>query len=86
MNRYDSVFHFGIARTAVNILAAKGLVDTPFAILNADDYYGVDAFKTVCDAIIALPGSGEACMMCYPLIHYGSASLMWRINQRYRRA
>lgn len=49
------------------LLAARGLVNTPFAILNADDYYGVDAFKTMYDAITALPGSGEACMMGYRL-------------------
>lgn len=49
------------------LLAAKGLVNTPFAILNADDYYGVDAFKTMYDAITALSGSGEACMMGYRL-------------------
>ena len=28
-------------------LAARNLVDGPFAIINADDYYGVDAFKTI---------------------------------------
>lgn len=49
------------------LLTAKGLVNTPFAILNADDYYGVDAFKTMYDAITALSGSGEACMMGYRL-------------------
>jgi len=49
------------------LLAAKGLVNTPFAILNADDYYGADAFKTMYDTITSLPVSGEACMMGYRL-------------------
>lgn len=49
------------------LLAAKELVDTPFAILNADDYYGVDAFRTMHDALGKLPEAGEACMMGYRL-------------------
>ena len=35
--------------TAHAALAARNLVDGPFAIINADDYYGVDAFKTIFD-------------------------------------
>ncbi len=31
------------------ILAARELVDAPFAIINADDYYGPEAFKTMYD-------------------------------------
>lgn len=49
------------------MLVAKNHVDTPFAILNADDYYGVDAFKTMYDTLLAMPESGEACMMGYHL-------------------
>lgn len=49
------------------MLAAKDLVDAPFAILNADDYYGVDAFRTMHDALVKLPETGEACMMGYRL-------------------
>ena len=31
------------------ILAARKVVDGPFAVVNADDYYGPDAFKTIYD-------------------------------------
>ncbi len=31
------------------ILAARKLVDGPFAVINADDYYGPEAFKTIYD-------------------------------------
>ena len=31
------------------ILSAKDLIHEPFAVLNADDYYGVSAFKTMAD-------------------------------------
>ena len=31
------------------ILAARKIVDGPFAVVNADDYYGPDAFKTIYD-------------------------------------
>ena len=31
------------------ILAARDLVDAPFAVINADDYYGTEVFKTIYD-------------------------------------
>ena len=31
------------------ILSCKGIVDGPFAVVNADDYYGVHAFRTMYD-------------------------------------
>jgi NDP-sugar pyrophosphorylase family protein len=31
------------------VLAAKGAVDTPFAVINADDYYGKSAFSVMAD-------------------------------------
>lgn len=49
------------------LLAAKGVVNTPFAILNADDYYGVDSFKTMYKAITEMAATGKACMMGYRL-------------------
>lgn len=33
--------------TAHAMLVAKTAVNEPFAVINADDYYGVDAFKTI---------------------------------------
>lgn len=29
------------------VLSARELIDAPFAVINADDYYGPDAFKTI---------------------------------------
>lgn len=35
--------------TSHAILSAKDVIDAPFAVINADDYYGVDAFKVIYD-------------------------------------
>jgi len=35
--------------TAHAILAAKNVINEPFAIINADDFYGYDAFKVISD-------------------------------------
>ena len=35
--------------TAHAAMAARNLLDGPFAIINADDYYGVDAFRAIYD-------------------------------------
>lgn len=43
--------------TAHAALAACKAVDGPFAILNSDDYYGVEAFKTIYDYLCANPDS-----------------------------
>lgn len=34
------------------VLAARELIDAPFAAINADDYYGVEAFKKIYDFLI----------------------------------
>ena len=39
--------------TAHAILAARKVVDGPFAVINADDYYGSRAFKTIYDYLSA---------------------------------
>lgn len=33
--------------TAHAVLCAKNVIDAPFAVINADDYYGVSAFETI---------------------------------------
>ena len=35
--------------TAHAVLSCKGMIDGPFAVINADDYYGRDAFKVIYD-------------------------------------
>ena len=49
------------------LLCAKDVVDGPFAVLNADDYYGKTAFKSMYDALQTLPETGKACMVGYKL-------------------
>ena len=47
--------------TAHAALAARNVVDGPFAIINADDYYGPEAFKTIYDYLSEHPDSPD----CY---------------------
>lgn len=54
--------------TAHAALAARGVVDGPFAIINADDYYGVGAFKTIYDYLSTHPDS-ENCYE-YAMVGY----------------
>lgn len=37
------------------ILMAKGAINVPFAVINADDYYGPDAFKILFDYLSNIP-------------------------------
>ena len=41
--------------TAQAALAARELVDGPFAVINADDYYGPEAFRMIYDYLTAHP-------------------------------
>lgn len=41
--------------TAHAVLAARRLIDGPFAVINADDYYGVEAFQKIYDYLCAHP-------------------------------
>ena len=50
--------------TGQAVLAAKELIHTPFAIINADDYYGKDGFRKVHNY---LADGGEACMAGFVL-------------------
>lgn len=38
--------------TGQAILACRGLIHEPFAVINADDYYGKDSFKTLHDYLV----------------------------------
>ena len=57
--------------TAHAILCCKDTVKEPFAVINADDYYGVDAFKTLYDFLTSndKPNDGKLsfCMVGYQL-------------------
>lgn len=53
--------------TVQAILAARELIHEPFAVLNADDYYGVSAFKTMSDHLEKLQAEKHGCMVGYYL-------------------
>lgn len=41
--------------TAQAALAARGVVDGPFAVINADDYYGPEGFREIYDYLLSHP-------------------------------
>ena len=56
--------------TAHAILAARKVIEGPFAVVNADDYYGPEAFKAIYDYLEANPdkdGCYEYAMVGYRL-------------------
>lgn len=50
--------------TGQAVLAAKKVVDTPFIVINADDYYGKEGFRAVHEY---LASGGDACMAGFVL-------------------
>ena len=46
------------------VYCARDKADTPFALINADDYYGSSSFKLICDS---LKSSDEMCMVGFKL-------------------
>ncbi len=50
--------------TGQAILSAKSVIDTPFAVINADDFYGREAYEAMGDY---LKNVGEYCMTGYRL-------------------
>lgn len=50
------------------VLAAKDVINEPFAVLNADDYYGRDAFVTMAESLRRMQGlEKSASMVAYCL-------------------
>ena len=50
--------------TGQAVLAAKSVIDTPFVVINSDDYYGKEGFKAVHDYLI---NGGKSCMAGFVL-------------------
>lgn len=46
------------------MLAAKNIIDAPFVVINADDYYGKKAFKLIHEYLV---NGGESCMAGFVL-------------------
>lgn len=50
--------------TGQAVLVAKDIIDSPFVVINADDYYGKEAFKAVHEFLI---NGGKSCMAGFVL-------------------
>ena len=53
--------------TAHAIACAAGLIDGPFAVINADDFYGYDAFRTIYDFLTSGAPANQSAMVGYRL-------------------
>lgn len=55
--------------TAHAVLMAKDKIDVPFAVINADDFYGAGAYKIIADYLINTKETEKAefCMAGYPV-------------------
>lgn len=49
------------------VMVAKHLIDEPFAVINADDFYGADAFKTMSEFLQDAVSDNENAMVGYIL-------------------
>ena len=53
--------------TSQAVLAARDIIDAPFAVINSDDYYGVECFHKLYDYLSQPHKAGEYCMVGYLL-------------------
>ena len=49
------------------VLCARNAIHEPFAVINADDYYGKGAFAAMRSSLCAMPAKGNASMVGYRL-------------------
>ncbi len=49
------------------LLCAGSVVHEPCCVINADDYYGIDAYQTIYNELVRLPAEGRATMVGYLL-------------------
>ena len=61
------------------LLCAAPVVDGPCCVINADDYYGIDAFRTIYQELISLPQDGKGTMVGYLLKN--TASLFGTVSR-----
>ncbi len=54
--------------TGQAVLSAAGVTDGPFAVINADDYYGVEAFQLIYDRLVKNQEEGKTCS--YTMVGY----------------
>lgn len=55
------------------VLCAREMVQEPFCVINADDYYGRDAYRSAYEELQRLPQAGHATMVGYLLKNTVSA-------------
>ena len=53
--------------TAHAVLCTRDIVHEPFCVINADDFYGADAYRTIYAELQRLPKAGAAAMVGYLL-------------------
>ncbi len=57
------------------LMMAKEVINEPFAVINADDFYGRDSFKVLADYLVAMNGkTNDYCMVGYRLANTLSES------------
>ena len=49
------------------VICAKDIIHTPFAVINADDYYGGEAFRVIASELDKLQDAAHATMVAYEL-------------------
>lgn len=58
--------------TGQALLCCKGVIDTPFAVINADDYYGKEAFVKVHDYLVEEHPASDCMEFCMAGFHLGN--------------
>ena len=53
--------------TGQAVLAARDIIDTPFAVINADDFYGKEAYELIQEFLTGDTEESESCMVGYHL-------------------
>ena len=75
--------------TAHCVVVSKNVIDQPFAIINADDFYGKEAFEVMFKYLATLEDDGEYAMVGYPLRNtvseFGSVSRgLCQVNDKHQ--
>ena len=45
------------------VMMGKEVINEPFAVINADDFYGYESFKAIADYLANVEGKGDYCMV-----------------------
>ena len=56
--------------TSHALLAARDIIDAPFCVINADDYYGREAFQIVYDFLVEIEGKPTGSKPQYLMVGY----------------